>query len=341
MKGPVSQDPVRLSDIGEKRLISDYIKPLFNPSGSAEGVGDDCALVPVCKDLCVCVSTDRVPADLMSFKLGLIGFRELGQYLAVLNISDIAAAGGTPTALLLNLAFPPHFEVAHFEEILLGAKQACERYNVRVLGGDLSDALEMNLVATVLGVVHPQQALFRTGARPGDKVFCSDNLGIAATAFAHYRSNGETPRMTLHFEEEAILTAPFRNPVARIALGRQLATSGNCRAAMDVTDGVSQTFSEIAAASGVGIILDTDCLPIHPLSRRIASHYCLDVMALILGPAADFQLVGVIDPEYGGSGHLPAELHIIGDVVSGSGVHLRTADGQVRTLVPQGWNYYV
>ena len=81
---------MKLRDIGEKRLIAEYIRPLFNPAGLRESVGDDCALIQVGAGNWVCVSTDRVPADLIAFKLGLIGFRELGQYLAVLNISDIA-----------------------------------------------------------------------------------------------------------------------------------------------------------------------------------------------------------------------------------------------------------
>src|SRR5258708_5788022 len=95
---------MRLRDIGEKRLIAEYIQPLLNPDRLPESVGDDCALIPVWGDVCLCVSTDRVPADLLAFRLGLISFRELGSYLAILNISDIAACGGEPRGLLLNCA---------------------------------------------------------------------------------------------------------------------------------------------------------------------------------------------------------------------------------------------
>src|ERR1700752_4769705 len=150
-----------LRDIGEKKLISDYIRPLFNPQNLPSGVGDDCALIPVTDQKCVCISTDRVPADLISFKLGLIGFRELGQYLAVLNISDIAAAGGKPVALLLNFAFPSDFKLDDMLEIMAGTKMCAEQYGVSIVGGDLSDASEMNLVAISVGLVDCESSLLR------------------------------------------------------------------------------------------------------------------------------------------------------------------------------------
>ncbi|MGD0774498.1 MAG: thiamine-phosphate kinase [Candidatus Solibacter sp.] len=331
---------ITLRDIGEKRLIAEYIRPLFNPSGLNEGVGNDCALLTMNDDVCVCASTDRVPADLVSFKLGLINFRQLGQYLAVLNISDIAAAGGEPRALLLNLAFPPDFAVSDLNDFLLGAKEAGDHYGAPVLGGDLSDAVEMNLVATSLGVIRQQQAIFRSGARPGNKVFCSDYLGVTPTAFLHYLYRGAITHAELSLDQEAVLTSNFRRPIARVGLGRQLAMGGYCTAMMDVTDGVAQSFAEIAASSSVGIVLDTERLPIHPVSRALAAHYDRDVVRVILGPGADFQLVGTLDLTHAACAQLPEEVRLIGEVIEGSGVYLRSRDGEVNAFAPEGWNYY-
>ena len=332
---------MKLRDVGEKTLISDYIRPLFNPTKLPESVGDDCALLSISRDACICVSTDRVPPDLISFKLGLITFRQLGRYLAILNISDIAAAGGEPTALLLNLAFPPDFAVADFREILLGAKEAAEYYGVAIVGGDLSDAKEMNLVATSIGVVPRHEALFRSGARPGDKVFCSGQLGITPTAFLHYLYKGEIAPLELCSDEEDLLTVHFRRPRARVTLGRHLAKSGCCTAAMDVTDGISQSFSEIAASSGVGIVLETASLPIDPFCARVIAHYKADLVKTVLGAGADFQLVGAVNPAHLAYASLPPEVTIIGDVVEGSGTHLRSPDGEISALAASGWNYYL
>ena len=333
---------MKLSDIGEKALIADYIKPLFNPTNRAESVGDDCALIPITSKLYVCVSTDRVPPDLISFKLGLIAYRELGRYLAVLNISDIAAAGGEPSALLLNLAFPRDFDLADFQEILAGAKEAAELYGAKVLGGDLSDAREMNLVATSIGTVSKQEALLRSGARPGDRVFCSNDLGMTPTAFLHYLYHGDRAPMRLSLDEEAVLTSNFRHPRARVTLGRSLAKSGRCTAAMDVTDGISQSLCEIAASSGIGIVLDVASLPIHQLSVKITNYYGADLIETILGPGADFQLVGTLNTTtHQHHESLPLDVKIIGEVIEGRGLSLRCEDGRIVPFAPQGWNYYV
>ncbi len=94
-----------ISDVGEKSLIHDFIKPFFNADDDPHGVGDDCAMLVV-GDTVVLFSTDRVPVDLTAFKLGILDYRGLGGYLARLNLSDIAACGGRPAGLLLNLGLP-------------------------------------------------------------------------------------------------------------------------------------------------------------------------------------------------------------------------------------------
>lgn len=332
---------MRLCEIGEKRLIAEHIRPVLNPTRSPESVGDDCALISIDRDSWVCISTDRVPANLISFKLGLISYRELGHYLAILNISDIAAAGGQPRGLLLNLAFPPDFELRHLQELILGAKEAGEAYGAPIVGGDLSDSNEMNLVATSIGMVRREEALFRSGAKPGDRVFCSATIGISATAFAHYLYDGARSRLELNQEQETILTRHFRTPTAKVSLGRRLGKSGCCTSAMDVTDGIAQSFSEIAASSGVGIILDTASLPVDPVSKLVASYYDLDTINLVLDPAADFQLVGTVNSTHPGYDSVRSEIQIIGEVVAGEGIYLRSVSGEISRHTPRGWNYYI
>src|SRR4051812_32258242 len=107
--------PLKISDIGEKRLIQEFIRPLFNSADRVEGVGDDCAMLSAPEGQLWLFSTDRVPADLIAFRLGVLDHCGLGRYLARLNISDIAACGGTPVALLLNLGLPDDFPYEDFK----------------------------------------------------------------------------------------------------------------------------------------------------------------------------------------------------------------------------------
>lgn len=329
---------IRLSDIGEKRLIAEHIRPLFNPTGDPKGIGDDCAILEVPAGDVACISTDRVPADLISFRLGILDYRGLGYYLAVLNISDVAAVGGRPTGLLLNLAFPADFLLVDFLSLLDGVHAAAETYAVPVVGGDLSSSAEMNLTATILGAVERDRALLRSGARAGDLVFCCENIGVTATAF-QYLLNGGQERLPLSLEEQEVLVRHFVRPTPQLELGAALSQSMCCTSAMDVTDGVAQSLSELAVSSGVAIDIDRGALPIAAVSRKVADHFALDVVDLVLGPGADFQLVGTIDPRHPAFSAIAKRVVIIGAVRSGSGLFLKD-DNTLVPHTPKGWNYY-
>jgi thiamine-monophosphate kinase len=324
-----------LSDIGEKKLISKYLRPLLNPRSLPESVGDDCAILKVRSGYGVCVSTDRVPADLISFRLGLIGYRELGQYLAVLNISDIAAAGGEPRGLLLNLAFPATFRLTDFLDIIKGAQSAGLRYGAPVVGGDLSTAAEMNLTATSIGEVRSGRSLFRSGAKPGDAIFVSRPVGICPAAFRHFLSDDGPATLTAR--QLSQLKQHFARPEPLVRLGRALGECGHCSSAMDNTDGVGQSLFEIGEASGVAMVVDEKALPVAPVCSYIAQAYGEDASELALSAGADFQLVGTVRNE---KAALIARLQLtrIGHVEEGRGVYL-SGTGRLKPYQPRGWNY--
>src|ERR1035438_1065322 len=139
-----------LSDVGEKALIRDFIKPLFNSSDDPAGVGDDCAMVPFGDEVAL-LSTDRVPSDLTAFKLGILDFFGLGDYLARLNLSDIAACGGTAVGLLLNLGLPSDIGYDDVLSLCRGFGSCAEKHGATVLGGDITSACELSISATSIG----------------------------------------------------------------------------------------------------------------------------------------------------------------------------------------------
>src|SRR5262249_33099260 len=98
-----------ISELGEKRLIAEVLRPLFNPEDDPRGVGDDCAVITHDAGTVVLVSTDRVPADLIALRTGVIDFRGFGAHVAAINASDIAACGGRLTGFLLNCGLPADF----------------------------------------------------------------------------------------------------------------------------------------------------------------------------------------------------------------------------------------
>src|ERR1039457_6474288 len=151
----------RLSEIGEKALIRDFIKPFFNGSDDPAGVGDDCAMVPFGDEVAL-LSTDRVPSDLTAFKLGILDFHGLGDYLARLNLSDIAACGGRAVGLLLNLGLPNDIAYEDVQALCRGFGGCAERHGATVLGGDITSACELSISATSIGKAIRGQVLTRS-----------------------------------------------------------------------------------------------------------------------------------------------------------------------------------
>jgi len=327
-----------IGDIGEKELIRSIIKPLLNPNDDPNSVGDDCAAIDAGAAGLVCVSTDRVPADLISFRLGIIDHRGLGYYLAVLNLSDLAAAGARPAGLLLNFGLPSATRVEDFVALFEGAKSACEKHGCTIIGGDLSNSSELSLSATSVGIVAAgRRMITRRGTKVGDLVFCEEPVGLTSTAFAYFLRAKPTG-LQLAPSEEELLMDQFRKPCPRFDVGYPLLELGRVTA-MDNTDGVAQSLAELAELNGVGICIDGGSLPIHDLSYKVARFLEVEPYEVALGPGADFQLIGTLERE----AHrqmLPQDVRIIGESVNGVGLSIRRGSKIDKIDIP-GWNYFV
>jgi thiamine-monophosphate kinase len=336
--------PQTIGDLGEKQLIRTVITPLLNPEGNPDLPGDDCGVAWVGKDTAICVSTDRVPWDLTAFRIGLIDIERLGYYLAVLNLSDLAAMGAEPVGIVLNLGLPPDFSLKDLRALLQGADAACRHYGCRVLGGDLSDAEQPSIAAAVVGKVEGSQPLRRIGSREGDLLYCSGPVGLTATAFRYFLDDakGKDPGFSLPPEDEDILVRQFSQPLARLELGASLRQLKGPITCMDNTDGFGQTTLELGQLNEVGFLLDANKLPIHDVSKRVASLLGVDVYDLVLGPGADFQLIGTIPAgSQATRTGAAADIRFVGTATAEIGsVSLLDAQGRERPITVVGWDYF-
>lgn len=327
-------------EIGEKRLIEEVVRPLFNPENDPAGVGDDCAVISTIRpDEEILVSTDRVPADLIALRHSVIDIRGFGRHLAALNLSDIAACGGRAVALLLNCAMPPDFLVRDFVSFCEGVLDAAQPVGCRIIGGDISSSEELSMSATVIGAGSRGQSLLRSGARPGDLVFISRPIGLTPAAFA---SLGREQQHELTTDEVNMLRGQLADLTPMIELGRTLASCGYCTACMDNTDGLGQTLHELSAASGIGVELRADLLHVPPVVERIADTLRIDPIEFALGAGHDFSLVGALNL------HTPADvlavlsssgIAIVGAFQAEPGVRVRSGD-QNQSITAAGWNYF-
>lgn len=331
--------PIR--DIGEKRLIAEFIRPLFNSDNKLGGVGDDCAMIDGGHGDLWLFSTDRVPADLTAFRLGILDYFGLGRYLACLNLSDIAACGGRPLALLLNLGLPNELFYDNFTSLCRGFGEVAARFGCEVLGGDMTWSQEISVSATSIGRTEKARVLTRRGAKPGDTVFVSKPLGLTPAALGYHLKLVGAREVLLPNSDVVILNRQFTAIEPEVELGMALAGAGNCTSCMDNTDGIGQSMTELAAASGTKFVIDGN-VPLPEMATKIAGLLGEDMLKLAFSAGADFALVGTLrgkwtkDQVFASFGR---ELNIVGRVEEGNGINVQTESGQ-SPLVFAGWNYF-
>jgi thiamine-monophosphate kinase len=211
-----------LADVGEFGLLAELER-----RGLAQGIEHDAAVVEGL------VVTQDTLVEGVHFRFDLLDWRELGARAAAVNISDLAASGAAPLALLVSLALPAETEV----EDVLGLYAGLNDRGVPVRGGDTTRADRVVLSVTALG--RSERVPGRAGARPGDIVVVTGPLGAAGAAFR----NGRLP------------------PVPdRVTEGKRLATVAT--AMLDLSDGLARDAGHIAARSGVRLAIELERIPL-------------------------------------------------------------------------------
>jgi thiamine-monophosphate kinase len=284
------------------------------------GIGDDAALLRPSAGMELAVSTDML-LEGTHFRAGADA-RSLGHKALAVNLSDMAAMGAAPRWATLALALPAADE-AWLEEFARGFFALAGRFGVELIGGDTTRG-PLSICVTILGEVPTGLALFRAGARPGDDIWVSGELGGAALALA----------------QPGIAAAARRldEPEPRVELGERL--RGLASAAIDVSDGFAQDLGHILERSGVGAIVEYALLPRSIDVRNIENGNLQ--FRLVLGGGDDYELVFTAPQAGRGeiealSAELKLPLSRVGSIQTGE-PRLRLLDAQGAPM-PAGRGY--
>lgn len=211
--------------------------------GLALGTGDDCAIIEgASRD--ILVTTDAL-VEGRHFTLDIIDLHTLGRRAIAVSVSDIAAMGGVPRFATIYLGVPPGFDERRCRTLYDGIHEAARDYSLALIGGDTTcnDALTISL--TIIGDIEKHAALRRSGARPGDAVYITGRTGEAALGLACLKKRISRPESSVYVDR-------YRNPTARVTIGRALAGSGMVSAMIDISDGLIADIGHLADSSKTG-----------------------------------------------------------------------------------------
>lgn len=222
------------------------------PLNGFEGIGDDCAVLPVADGDALLFTADLLNEG-VHFLRRATSARELGGKALAVNLSDIAAMGGRPVATLLSLALPPDAGETWAEEFMEGYRALSERYGVALVGGDTTRSGQgITINVTAIGRAPLSCIKRRSAARPGDVLFTTGALG----------ASGAGLRDLLAGRLDTPAAAEHRNPRPQVEEGLWLGMRREVHAMMDLSDGLASDLRHILDRSRVGAEVLLERIPV-------------------------------------------------------------------------------
>ena len=294
------------------------------------GIGDDCAVLRLLPGHESLVTTD--------FTLEGIHFRRdwhppesVGHRCLARGLSDIAAMGGEPVAAFLSLALPRDLPQAWVGRFVRGLIGLAEKHGVTLAGGDTAESPNGILADIIVVGTSPRgKSVMRSGARPGDRIFVSGELGGSAAAVVQMRAKPKkrlAPRdYPRHFY-----------PQPRVALGRSLREKGLASAMIDTSDGLSADLAHICEESGVGAEVESVLVPRASVGKP-AREVDLD---LALHGGEDYELLFTASPGKRVPSHIAGvRVTHIGQITRGRKIFVRNLKGIAYEFHARGWEHF-
>lgn len=287
-----------LGEVGEFGLIDRLTSGLTSNQHVILGPGDDTAIVSA-PDGRTLVTVD-ILIEGRHFRRDWSTPVDIGRKAAAASLADIAAMGGTATALVIAFAAPSDLPAAWAMQCMSGMSEEAALVGASIVGGDISAADSIVISVTALGDLAEAKPVLRSGAKPGDRIAVAGRVGWSAAGLAVLSRGFRSPR---------VLVNAHRFPEPPYAAGPLAAKSG-ATAMIDVSDGLIADARHVAEASGVVMSLTSSSLEVPEEMRATAAAYNVDPRLWLLTGGEDHALLAT----FGGRRKLPAGFTQIGVV---------------------------
>lgn len=324
---------MKVGDIGEWGIIDRIWNVLVKDPSEIMGSNDDVIARSIGRGRVLVAHTDTLTEStdvLPGMTPHSIGFKSV-----VMNVSDFASKGVKPLGMLFTLGVPRCASVDYVQEIARGWRDAALRYGLYIWGGDITEAKELFLSGTIIGLAKEENLMKRIGAREGDLVACIGQFGLTSIA---YMMLLEGKKASSKMVERKAKKAVYY-PKAYLKEGLTLARLGVVTSSMDCSDGLAWSLHTLCHLNRVGMIIKR--IPIPPEVWYYAEEYDLDPYDLALYGGEEYALIFTL--KRGCNDIIPKSLakkiQVIGEVTAERRLRLIVNDTE-RSIDARGWEHF-
>ncbi|MFN8437186.1 MAG: thiamine-phosphate kinase [Cytophagales bacterium] len=336
-----------ISSVGEFGLINQIASKFkLQNKNTLLGIGDDAAVIDIGNNTVQLVSTD-ILAEHIHFDLSFTPLKHLGYKAVAVNVSDIAAMNAVAQQITVGLALSSRFTVEAIDELYEGIKLACEDYKVDLIGGDTtSSASGLVLSITVLGTAPKNKISLRNGAKTGDVICVTGDLGAAYLGLKILQREKEVFKDNPNVQPELDgFEYPIRRqlkPAARVDLVHELNDLGIVPNAMiDISDGLCSEILHICKQSQVGALISEDNLPIETGVYNSFIELNMQPIAAAMNGGEDYELLFTLSQEDYNKIAKHPDITAIGIIKpKDDGIFLLSKQGNKYPIQAQGWVHF-
>lgn len=331
---------MQIERLGEFGFIQ-RIENIFQTKNSSIilGIGDDAAVIKPTRGKYLLFSTDTLREDI-HFRKDYSSFYDIGWKSVAVSISDIAAMGGTPRYLLLSLAIPAKTSVKDLDNLLKGIADVTERYDVSLIGGNVSGAKGgITVDTTVIGEVPKTGGVTRSGASAGDLIYVTGRVGGSAIGMELLKGSVKNA-----YSKTVILN--HLRPVPRVKEGLIIRTHRLATAMIDISDGLLSDIGHVCEQSMVGACIYSNLIPLPEVPDNLKKWLAKDLLFYALYGGEDYELLFTVrkrnrdrlEDIFEREG---LKITYIGEVVSkDTGISIIDEKGKKKKINPAGYDHF-
>lgn len=273
-----------LSDMGERKAVEIIQRILSEGNIDFGNMSDDCAVIEF-GDEYLLITTDTISKTTHIPEMASPW--QIGWHAVAVNLSDIAAMGGAPLGMVVALGLPRDYNMKSLEYLVEGMKACTSKFGISIFGGDTKESDIVTLTGCAFGTVAKNQVLLRKGAKSGDILAVTGELGKAGAAYHSLKNRMD--------EEEGIKDLLEIQP--RIKEGVTLAKTNAITSCMDISDGLASSIHQLSSINDVGYEVDLVRVPISEKAKDISEKLDIDLEDIALYFGGEYELLVTIDKD--------------------------------------------